>query len=204
MRSYDEVYRETAFYWGREPNGLCQRACAAVQAADLDRRLAVDLGCGEGRDVIYLARHGFEVTGVDVSQPGLAKARQWASGEGLAIGTALVDLNDYRLQATSDLVYASGTLTFIAPTRRPEIFRHYKEWTRPGGVNAFNAFVEKPYLPVPPDWGEDEHFFRSGELLTFYWDWEIVEFEEVEFDCQSGGIPHRHAMDVLIARRPMR
>jgi tellurite methyltransferase len=64
--------------------------------------------------------------------------------------------------------------------------------------------VEKPYLPVPPDWGEDERFFRSGELLAFYWDWEIVEFEEVEFGCASGGVPHRHAMDVLIARRPTR
>lgn len=204
MQSYDDVYRQSAFYWGRDPNGLCERALAALRGAHASQPLAVDLGCGEGRDTICLARHGFEVTGVDASEPGLAKARQWANEEGLAIRTALADLNEYRLQETLDLVYASGTLTFLAAGRRAEIFRHYKERTRRGGVNAFNAFVEKPYLPVPPDWGEDEHFFRSGELLAFYWDWEIVEFEEVEFDCDSAGIPHRHAMDVLIARRPER
>jgi len=47
----------------------------------------------------------------------------------------------------------------------------------------------------------DEYFYISDELLTYYWDWEIVRFEETIFDCNSGGVPHRHAMDVMIAKR---
>ncbi len=70
-----------------------------------------------------------------------------------------------------------------------------------GGLNAFNVFVEKPYLAVSPDWGADERFFRSGELLAHYWDWDIVDFAETTFDCMSGSVPLRHAMDMLIARK---
>lgn len=135
--------------------GVASRtACANAHA----RRL--HLGCGAGRDAIHLARHGFAVTGVDVSGSGLAQATLWANEEGLAIETVQEDLNAYRLQGMYDLVYASGTLTFLTPARRPDILRHYKEHTSPGDVNAFNAFVEKPYRPGPPDRGEDASFGR--------------------------------------------
>lgn len=85
--------------------------------------------------------------------------------------------------------------------RRAPIFAHYKDFTAPGGLHAVNAFVEKPFLPTPPDYAADEHFYRSGELLAHYWDWEVLFFREQIFDCPSGGVPHRHAMDTLIVRK---
>jgi tellurite methyltransferase len=65
-----------------------------------------------------------------------------------------------------------------------------------------NAFVPKPYLPPAPEMDPQESPYRSGELLGYYWDWQIVDSGEVEFDCDSSGVPHRHAMDVVIARKP--
>jgi tellurite methyltransferase len=44
--------------------------------------------------------------------------------------------------------------------------------------------------------------FRSGELLGYYWDWEILDAGQGEFISNSGGVPHRKAMDVVIARKP--
>lgn len=201
MESYDSVYSKPEFYWGREPNRLCERALASLPVQSRPGARAVDLGCGEGRDLIHLARHGLDVLGVDLSRPGLRKAEAWAAQEGLKIRTVCNSLDRFRLTEPHDLVYSSGTLTFIPPEVRAVVFSNYRDWTRSGGINAFNVFVEKPYLPTPHDWGTDEFFFRSGELLAFYWDWEILQFEEVEFDCNSGGVPHRHAMDVLIAKR---
>ncbi len=203
LASYDDLYRQPGFYWGQEPNDLCVQACSALRAGeDGAPPRAVDLGCGEGRDAIYLARRGINVTAVDISRPGLDKAERWAAAAGLRLRTVQADLNDCRLDGPYDLVYASGAVSFLRPLRRAEVFAHLKAETRPGGVNAFNAFVLKPYLPTPPDFGRDEHFFRSGELLGFYWDWEILRCDEVTFRCSSGGVPHVHAMDVLIARRP--
>lgn len=200
--AYEEAYGRPELYWGAELNELCPRALAHLGADSAAGLRAIDLGCGEGRDAIHLALHGLEVTGVDLSPAGLAKARRWAAAAGASIRTVEADLNAYRLDdAPYDLVHASGSLTFLAPERRHDAFADYRRATHPGGLNAFNVFVEKPYLAPPPDWGAGERFFRSGELLTHYWDWDIVAFTETTFDCTSGGVPHRHAMDVLIARK---
>jgi tellurite methyltransferase len=201
LLTYDDVYRQPEFYWGRNPNRMCDRAVNLFPVEQRQGKRVIDLGCGEGRDVIHFARNGFTAVGVDLSQPGLTKARQWAAEEGLSVDTVQASLQEFRLSEPYDIVYSSGTLTFVPPHLRAEVFENYKQHTRVGGLNVFNVFVEKPYLPTPHDWGADEYFYRSGELLAYYWDWEILACEEFEFDCNSGGQPHRHAMDVLIARK---
>lgn len=201
MLSYDEAYRQPGFYWGREPNHMCVTAVSYFDPATIRGKRAIDLGTGEGRDLIYLARHGFDATGVDLSRPGLDKAQRWAAEEGLSVRTICESLLTFRLTEEYDLVYSSGSLTYIPPHLRAEAIANYKAHTRVGGLNVFNVFVEKPFIPTPHDWGVDEYFYRSGELLAHYWDWEILSFSEVIFDCNSGGIPHLHAMDVMIARK---
>ena len=202
MQSYDDSYAEKDFYWGRTPNSLCISVVDEILPLLGERPSLLDLGCGEGKDLVHFARHGFDVTGVDISSPGLRKARLWAESEGLSLRTVLADLARYRFPEAYDVVYASGSLTYIAPWMRPAAFEHFKLHTRAGGFHAVNAFVEKPFIPTPPDWGDNEHFYRSGELLAIYWDWKIVRFEETVFDCDSSGVPHRHAMDVLVAQKP--
>ena len=201
MFSYDEAYSKPGLYWGRESNSLCSETIALDSAADREGKRAVDLGCGEGRDVIQSAGAGYEAVDVDISAPGLKKAEAWAKEENLVIRTLRSDLVDFRLCEEFDVVYSSGTLTYLPQHIRRDVFSNYKSFTRRGGLNVFNMFVEKPFLATPPDWRIDEHFYISGEILTYYWDWEIVRFEERIFDCNSGGVPHRHAMDVMIARR---
>ena len=74
----------------------------------------------------------------------------------------------------------------------------------PGGrLDCVARFVPKlmVFLPVPPDWEEEEAFWSSGELLSCYADWKVEQLEERIFDCDSSGIPHQHCMDVLIARK---
>ncbi|EQD77735.1 Methyltransferase type 11 domain protein, partial [mine drainage metagenome] len=111
METYDDVYLQAGFYWGEEPNGLCREVLGLLDRDRLEGLRALDLGCGEGRDLIHLARHGLQVTGVDISQPGLAKAELWAADEGLSIRTVQAGLDDYRCDGSFDLIYSSGTLT---------------------------------------------------------------------------------------------
>ncbi len=197
----DEVYSRPELYWGSEPNDLCvQVAQLFTPEAAAGKRL-LDLGCGEGRDAIYFARHGFAVLALDISRPGLEKAARWASAEQLPLETIQADVLEFRPDQPFDVIYASGVLQHFPAPMRADAFAHYKAITPNGGVHAFNVFVEKPFIGVPPDYQPDEYFFRSGELLHYYWDWEILSFSEIIFDCNSSGVPHRHAMDVMIARK---
>jgi len=64
-----------------------------------------------------------------------------------------------------------------------------------------NADVRKPYIP-PQTTNPFASPFQSGELLGYYWDWQILESGQVEFISDASGVPHRKAMDVVIARKP--
>ena len=72
-RQWDERYIGDELVWSSTPN---QFLVAEVLALPCGR--AVDLACGEGRNSIWLAQHGWEVTGVDFSPVGLTKAKRLA------------------------------------------------------------------------------------------------------------------------------
>ncbi len=76
---WDERYAGSDRVWSGRPN---QRL--VEQVADLQPGTALDVACGEGGDAIWLARQGWKVTAVDVSQVALAKVAQHAEDEGVA------------------------------------------------------------------------------------------------------------------------
>jgi hypothetical protein len=73
---------------------------------------------------------------------------------------------------------------------------------RPHGLHAFSVLIEKPFIPPAPDAEPTAHLWVSGEILTHYHDWIIEYFAEDIFDCMSSGVPHKHAVNRIIARRP--
>jgi len=200
--SYDQRYLRPGWYWGTRPTGLAREVVRIARSLTRESRALIDLGSGEGRDSIHFARHGFRVLGIDISRVGVAKATRRAVQLGLPARFRIGDIRTYRIPRRFDVVFSSGALNNLPRAIRPARFSHFKESTIHGGIHAMNAFVPKPYLAPPPEMDPSESPYRSGELLGYYWDWQILDSGEVEFDCNSSGIPHRHAMDVVIARNP--
>ncbi len=200
--SYDERYSRAGWYWGTKPSGLARDVLRVVRSLPRRSRQLVDLGSGEGRDSIYFARNGFRVEGVDLSRVGIVKAARRAARLGLRIRFHVGDVRTYRLKRPLDVVFCSGALNNLPRRIRAARLAHFKANTVPGGINAMNAFVPKPYLAPSPEMDPSESPFRSGELLGYYGDWRILDSGQLEFDCNSSGVPHRHAMDVVIAQKP--
>lgn len=125
---------------------------------------------------------------------------KWERGNAF-VNTFRADINDYRINSKYDILFSSGVLHYIKPELRKEIFENYKENTNTNGIHVFNVFVDKPFIEAPPENEPNAYSWISGELLTYYHNWEILKFEEVIFDCQSSGIPHKHAMNIIIARK---
>ena len=69
------------------------------------------------------------------------------------------------------------------------------------GIHAINVFVDKPFVEVPPDKDANRFRWHSGELFMLYHDWKMHKIEEIIFNCNSGGFPHQHCMDIMIAER---
>ena len=72
-REWDERYSGDELVWTSTPNQFLVAETVGLPAGQ-----AVDLACGEGRNSIWLAEQGWEVTGVDFSPVGLAKAKRFA------------------------------------------------------------------------------------------------------------------------------
>ena len=79
-RQWDERYSGDELVWTSTPNQFLVAETVGLQAGR-----AVDLACGEGRNSIWLAEQGWEVTGVDFSPVGLAKAKRFADLWGVEV-----------------------------------------------------------------------------------------------------------------------
>jgi tellurite methyltransferase len=198
---YDERYSRPGLYWGSKPTGLARDFVRIARSLPRLPRTLVDLGSGEGRDSIYFARQGYRVLGVDISSVGVLKAERRASRLGVNVRFRVGDIRTYLLGRRVDVVFSSGVLNNLPRRIRVARFEHFKSSTSPGGINAMYADVPKPYIP-PQTTNPFASPFRSGELLGYYGDWEILDSGQVEFVSRSGGVPHRKAMDVVIARKP--
>lgn len=82
-------------------------------AADMAPGTALDLGCGEGQNSVWLARRGWVVNGVDMSPGAINEAQATAAEAGLTIVFDVADISDWRPASRYDLVLC----TFALPAR---------------------------------------------------------------------------------------
>lgn len=111
------------------------------------------------------------------------------------------DIRQFRIQETYDVVFSTGTFHYIPTELRHEIMASYIEHTTQSGLHALSVFVRKPFIPKAPDAESVANHWKTGELFTYYHDWQIEFCTEEIIDCNSCAIPHRHAINPIIARK---
>ena len=193
---YEERYRQTGYYWGLNPNRMCYEIMRLRPPIKPLRVL--DIGCGEGKDAVFLARNGYVVSAFDAAEGGLEKGKRLAEESGVYVDFFQADLLDYRLSESYDIVFCSGVFHFVRPEVRTELIENLKEHTAKQGLHAINVFVKKPFIKAKTEY---RFPWKSGELFCYYHDWYFHTMREHIFDCNSGGIPHQHCMDTMIAEK---
>ena len=125
---WDARYADTELVWSRGPNAFVEAECSALPPGR-----AVDLACGEGRNAIWLASRGWDVTAVDFSQVALDKGRQLAGDPGAdgAVDWVCADATAWRGEGYDLAVVAYFQ---VPATDRRTAVRHVVESLRPGGT----------------------------------------------------------------------
>jgi SAM-dependent methyltransferase len=99
---WDRRYAGDELIWTAEPNRML-----VTEVGTIVPGRALDLGCGEGRNAVWLARQGWSVTAVDFSDVGLDKGRRLADAHAVTVDWVLADLRTYAPEAGFyDLVVA--------------------------------------------------------------------------------------------------
>lgn len=127
--AWDERYAGDERMWSGEPNPQL-----VAEASRLTPGTALDVGCGEGGDVIWLARQGWRVTGADFSANGLARAARNAEAAGVADRTDWWQV-DARTFAADGRWFDLVTTHFLHPpdAGMVEVTRRLVEAVAPGG-----------------------------------------------------------------------
>jgi SAM-dependent methyltransferase len=128
-RHWDDLYRSRPRVWSGRPNPQL-----VAEAAGLKPGTALDLGCGEGADALWLAEQGWTVTAVDVSAVALARAGLHAASSpaGNRITWLQRDLDAWAPEEQFDLVSAQFLHSTEAPWQRAHLVA--ADAVRPGGT----------------------------------------------------------------------
>ena len=182
------------YIWGLEPSAL-----ARAVARRLPRGAHVlELGSGEGRDSVFFAAQGCEVTAVELSAAGIAKAERLTRQRGLTIRWIQADMATHELEGPFDLVYSCGAIHYVPRAERLALFRRLQSLTAPRGFHAHVVFTDA-HIYVEKD--EEIDYFRSGELRRVYRGWRLLDHRHEMIHCVADGRPHRHSTEYLIAQR---
>jgi SAM-dependent methyltransferase len=194
---WDARYARAGRVWSGRPNGSL-----VVEVEGLEPGSALDVGCGEGADAVWLAARGWRVTALDVSRVALARGRQAAEAASVDVEWVLAGLVEAELRPGSfDLV----SVHYPALRRTPDgdAVRALLSAVAPGGtlLVVHHADVDREHSLArgfdPEDYvASDDVAAALGEG----WDLQARERRPRDVPESGGGSQHTHDL-VLRARR---
>lgn len=187
-KRWNDVFRAATPSFNTKPNAFLTRCLDRIPC----KGRAIDIAMGEGRNAVYMALRGFDTTGIDISDVALDLAKKNAAKAGVKLQTILADVftHDYGKEQW-DLV----GIIYFNPAR--PILEKFKTAVKPGGYVIVEGFGRRKKGGPP-----DDSKFDTNELLKRFADWEILEYQDGDFDADWGGEPKAHIIR-LLARKPV-
>jgi tellurite methyltransferase len=166
-----------------------------------EKSLVLDVGCGEGRNSIFLAEQGHIVDAFDISKAGISKAIFIANTKRVNVNLYIRDLAEFRFEKEYDIILSHGVLHLPEKAVRDAFIAEIQKHTKVGGYNIIGIFTNR--LPATPDNAPfTKGLFYVGELPEKYSYWKILSHNEgILRDTHPGDIHHEHSYENIIAQK---
>jgi len=205
-------YKENNSNYDPQPDrGLLEVIKLAPKGAVLD------LGAGEGRNSIFLAKKGFKVEAIDRAREELAKCKEYAKQYKLPIKTGVVDIRKFNfLKNRYALILGITTLDFLKLSETKQIVSRIKDSLKKDGIFYLAVFSTRdPSFKISKKAGfkiiekntfyfprikSARHYFQKKELFSILKDFEIIKFEEI-YKKYIPKTAHFHNYFRIIAKR---
>jgi tellurite methyltransferase len=214
MTDYDRLYTEHASYFGAEPAPMLVEHAGLIPTGGR----VLDIGIGQGRHALHLARHGYKVTGIDPSPVALDAVREKAAAEGLSLDLLPCGVEDYDPGSEPfAAILVFGLLQSLTRSQGASLLHRLRAWTHRGGLVYLTAWhVDDPaYAEISTSWqciglhsfcshdNEVQTYLARGEILDLMigW-WQVHHWEGLGPEHRHGnGPPERHGVVELVAAR---
>ena len=169
MANWNERFKDEKYVYGTEPNVFLKDMQTALSGEVLT------IAEGEGRNAVFLAEQGLNVTAWDYAESGLEKVSKLAAKQGVDVNTELVDLAeaDWQQNQWDGIVNVFGHLPGEV---RQKTLQGVKEAIKPGGyfIAEVYSYYQIPYQSGGPK--ELDFLYRPEDFLEEFSDWRIVHF----------------------------
>ena len=196
---WDEHYSQPGYVYGTEPSGFL----IAQKDWLVKGQKALAVADGEGRNSVFMAEQGLDVTAMDSSSVGLAKAEQLAVDKGVQVAYHLTGVNEWDWSVnTYDLVVAVF-IQFAGPELRDEIFANMIKTLKPGGILLLHGYTPRQLAYGTGGPSALENLYTKDILLQGFAGMEILRLEEYDKQLQEGsGHSGMSALIDLVTRKP--
>ena len=185
---FNNIYKTTKPGFATQPNALL---VSTVEGRKPGR--ALDVGMGQGRNSIFLALKGWDVTGFDMSDEGIATARKNAESAGVKLNA---------IRETEDAFdYGTGRWDLIVfmyepfPVTSAAYVERLRQSMQPGGIIVIESFGEEEEVKGRPSTAID-----PGQLLTAFRGFKLLHYQDVVAKA-DWGLDERRLVR-MVAERP--
>lgn len=186
-RSYNETFKDPSKVFSEAPNAFLVRMMEGLKPGR-----ALDIGMGQGRNALWLAERGWDVTGIDVSDEGVAQAREEPKRRGLRLRAERVGYGEFAYgEGQWDLI----VLCYFLPRELPaRLLRALKL----GGLVVVEGFhSDTAFVRLAPGG------FADNELPRIFNGYRTLHYEDVEAPAEWGGaLGGGNRIVRLFAQRP--
>jgi 2-polyprenyl-3-methyl-5-hydroxy-6-metoxy-1,4-benzoquinol methylase len=184
--------------------GTAPNAFLAANAPRLKRgQSALCVADGEGRNSVWLAEQGLEVTAFDFSPPAIEKARRLATNRGVSVRYELAGVYEWSWPIAAFDVVAAIFVQFADPPMRAFMFERMARALKPRGLLLVEGYTpgQLKYNTGGPK--QVEQLYTAALLGEAFAGFEVVELREYEAELDEGS-RHRGRSAVIdfVARKP--
>ena len=184
---WNERFDKKEFIFGKEPNEyLVEQASRYLEP----NSSVLCIADGEGRNGVWLAKQGMQVTGFDVSDIALAKANQFATDSEVNIQYSLCDTDSFDWQASLYDAVIGIFIQFADPEMRARIFKQIHQTLKPGGLFILQGYTPKQLEYKTGGPSLIEHLYTEEMIRELSQGYEILDLQCYEKELSEGS---RHA-----------
>lgn len=199
LQRWNQRFGAAGYLFGKAPNAFLASQRSRLRAG----QRALCVADGEGRNSVWLAEQGLEVTAFDFSAMGVDKARRLAAERGVKVSYEVASVYDWGWPQAAFDVVAAIFVQFADPAMRAFMFGRMTAALKPGGLLLLEGYTPKQldYRTGGPS--RVENLYTEPMLRQALGAMEILELKEYDAEVDEGsGHSGRSALIDLIARKP--